>query len=466
MKRKALFFFFVFALFSGMISAQVVINTDGTQGHASAILDVQSDTLGILIPRMNMTQRDNINAPATGLLVFVTDDNNFYYYDGTGWMNLSGARKINDLIDGKSDNDGTNDYSSVFLGYQAGLNDSGNNNANVSVGYQSMLANTDGYNNTAVGHMALNQNTTGYNNTAIGYMALRQNTTGYNNTAVGESALANNLTGYRNAAVGKFALSSNTSGYRNTAVGYGALSNNISGYWNVGIGYNALQYNETGRENTAVGYESLRNRNGRRNTAIGFKAFYNTTDSISTSTAIGYASTITAHRQIRVGNTSISSIGGYADWTNLSDGRFKVDIKENVPGMALVEKLRPVTYRLDMDALARWFKTPDSLRVPEDETVKAREIQIGFVAQEVEQAARELGFDFHAIDKPKNENDTYGLRYAEFVPVLVKALQEQQNIIRKQRKKITDLKEDFDKKIQTLEQRILSLEKSMKTNTK
>jgi hypothetical protein len=53
-----------------------------------------------------------------------------------------------------------------------------------------------------------------------------------------------------------------------------------------------------------------------------------------------------------------------------------------------------------------------------------RERQSGFIAQEVEKAANEMGFVFSGIDKPQNENGLYGLRYAEFVVPLVKAVQE------------------------------------------
>ena len=41
----------------------------------------------------------------------------------------------------------------------------------------------------------------------------------------------------------------------------------------------------------------------------------------------------------------------------------------------------------------------------------------------------ESGYDFSGVDKPKNEKDSYGLRYAEFVTPLVKAIQEQQRMI-------------------------------------
>jgi hypothetical protein len=66
-------------------------------------------------------------------------------------------------------------------------------------------------------------------------------------------------------------------------------------------------------------------------------------------------------------------------------------------------------------------------QVPEAEFLtgdKYSEVTTGFLAQEVEAAAKSIGFDFSGVDSPKNENDMYGLRYAEFVVPLVKAVQE------------------------------------------
>ena len=51
------------------------------------------------------------------------------------------------------------------------------------------------------------------------------------------------------------------------------------------------------------------------------------------------------------------------------------------------------------------------------------------MAQEVEAAAESIQYEFSGIDAPKNESDLYGLRYAEFVVPLVKAMQEQQQQI-------------------------------------
>ncbi len=82
-----------------------------------------------------------------------------------------------------------------------------------------------------------------------------------------------------------------------------------------------------------------------------------------------------------------------------------------------------------MDAIAKFNNTPDSLRLAESEALKAAELQSGFIAQEVEAAATAVGYDFHGVDKPKNETSHYGLRYAEFVVPMVKAMQEQQEMI-------------------------------------
>jgi len=56
----------------------------------------------------------------------------------------------------------------------------------------------------------------------------------------------------------------------------------------------------------------------------------------------------------------------------------------------------------------------------------------GFLAQEVEQAAQSVNYDFSGVDKPRNANMLYGLRYSEFVVPIVKAMQEQQGTIEKQ----------------------------------
>ncbi len=72
----------------------VAINNTGTDPDASAMLDVSSTNSGILIPRMSQAQRDAISNPATGLMIYQTDNNpGFYYNSGTPlspvWVRIS-----------------------------------------------------------------------------------------------------------------------------------------------------------------------------------------------------------------------------------------------------------------------------------------------------------------------------------------------------------------------------------------
>ncbi|MDN3659491.1 tail fiber domain-containing protein [Ferruginibacter paludis] len=78
-----------------LMAQSVAINTDGLAAHSSAILDIKSITKGMLPPRMTTLQRTNIPTPAAGLLVFDTDTNSFWFYNGTAWNVLSSGSSTN-----------------------------------------------------------------------------------------------------------------------------------------------------------------------------------------------------------------------------------------------------------------------------------------------------------------------------------------------------------------------------------
>jgi len=83
---------FLLCLAAGIeLRAQVAINADGSVPENSAMLDIKSVSKGLLIPRLTQAQRDAIASPAAGLLVFVTDNSQFYYYNGTAWTSLSSS---------------------------------------------------------------------------------------------------------------------------------------------------------------------------------------------------------------------------------------------------------------------------------------------------------------------------------------------------------------------------------------
>ena len=84
---KSLLAIALFVLMATISQAQNVgINSTGATPDASAMLDVNSSTKGLLVPRMLASERSAISLPATGLLVYQTDGTvGFYYYNGSAW---------------------------------------------------------------------------------------------------------------------------------------------------------------------------------------------------------------------------------------------------------------------------------------------------------------------------------------------------------------------------------------------
>jgi len=371
------------------------------------------------------------------------------------WEVNAAASELNEL------SDAIYDGSSLFIGEGAGATDDASANNNTAIGKSALTSNTTGHNNTANGYQSLKSNSTGVYNTAIGSKTL-QNNTASDNTAFGYDALNANTSGGRNVAVGVIALKLNTTGQKNVAVGYAALKSlqsgnynsafgtnsliNTTGERNTGSGYNSLNENTSGGYNTAFGYESGHNNTtGIYNTFLGYNARVNNTTAKSNSTAVGNDAIITASNQVRIGNTSVTSIGGYEPWTDLSDKRFKTNISEDITGLNFIMALRPVSYNLDIQKLNDFLgvdrKSVDMKAVAKKSSTR----QSGFIAQEVEQAAQAVGFDFSGVDVPEDKNDHYGLRYSQFVVPLVKAAQEQQEMIIKLQKEIEELKSSIKK---------------------
>jgi hypothetical protein len=68
-------------------TTNIGINT--TDPDQSAILDLDSNTKGFLPPRMRTSERTSISDPATGLMVFDTDDGKLYIFTGSAWKALA-----------------------------------------------------------------------------------------------------------------------------------------------------------------------------------------------------------------------------------------------------------------------------------------------------------------------------------------------------------------------------------------
>lgn len=55
---------------------------------ASAVLDIQASNAGILIPRLTDNQMNAVANPAAGLLVYNSDQNKFFFFNGSQWIPL------------------------------------------------------------------------------------------------------------------------------------------------------------------------------------------------------------------------------------------------------------------------------------------------------------------------------------------------------------------------------------------
>ncbi len=345
-------------------------------------------------------------------------------------------------------------------------------NANTVVGYEALLNSQKLNMNTALGFRAMalynasdSADSFEAHNTAVGHEAMfgfnlqgavDSLMPGYDNTAVGSEAMYSIGVGRGNTAIGRVALYSNNVGDFNTALGSAALQHNIGGSYNTALGYEALKNNNANGPqddepggNTAVGSFALsQNETGRLNTALGNQAG-NTGPDFMRSTAIGYRALCTGSFEVRIGDTNVNRIGGNVGWSRLSDGRFKADISEDVMGLDFINALRPITYHLDRIAMNDWYLNnfpwlQDEFQEFSGDLDSLPDILYsGFIAQEVEETANQLGYEFSGVDAPQNDKDLYGLRYATLTVPLVKAVQElsalNQNLMAQTAKLTTDL---------------------------
>lgn len=353
----------------------------------SALLEIRSKNKGFLMPRMTEAQRNAINAPVIGLQVYQTDGAaGFYYYNGSSWQLLNGNYGANQDLSNLSDHVAIN---SSLIPQVSGAIDLGG----FEHEWNALWLNGPIWSN-------------GYGVMNIAY---------------------DPVNGKDNISIGGFANAASSSAHGAVALGIGSLFNNY-GNDNIGIGFVAMSQVFYGSNNVGVG-----------------KGANTNTDSISNSTALGTDAIVTASDQVRLGNTTTTSIGGFVGWTTIADKRFNKNLPQPVPGLDFINQLKPITYALNTEAVNTVLKNPNAKF--NKQLINAKPVTgngtqhagtyTGFFAQDVEAVAKKLNFNFAGIDAPKNARDLYGLRYEAFVVPLVKAVQElsAQN---------TELKKDVD----------------------
>jgi len=314
---------------------------------------------------------------------------------------------------------------------------------NTAVGLGALASNTTADYNTAFGRSALLANTTGTKNVAVGATALDANTTANDNTAVGFDSLGANTTGSANTAVGREAMEANTTGANNTALGCAAAAVQTTASNNTAIGFNALLAATTGEQNTVVG--SLCGDDittGDRNTMIGYNVG-NSAVGVDQEVVIGSningAGTNTVKIGTSAGNATLALDGSDTSWSASSDLRLKKDIADSTVGLNFIKDLRPVTFKWNAkNAINNSLPQYDA--DSSDPVYGAGKTHHGFIAQEVKTVIDAHSDVANGHNLWNTDSDgTQQVAQGALVPMLVKAIQEQNALIEALTNRITIL---------------------------
>ena len=318
----------------------------------------------------------------------------------------------------------------------------GANAYNTAVGYASGSALTTGINNTIVGALAADALTDADQNTAMGYGALSRDEKGSRTTAVGYLALQDqdfdSSTDTNNTAVGWKAGNNLTTGQNNTFIGASAASSaTVTGNSNNGVGVSALSALTSGANNTAIGDSAGSSVNsGDNNTLLGH-------DAGRTGSPGGNINT--ENNEIVLGDENISQAHIQVSLTVASDERDKTDFVDLDLGLDFVKALEPVTYYWDKRSKYgdKYADDYDLNAQTPDGTHKEDWMDIGFKAQSVLALEEAAGYK---IAEKKNltvslsgDGKQYGLQYEKFIPILVKAIKDQDAIITSLTARVTAL---------------------------
>ncbi len=353
---KLILVLFTFLALHHVLNAQgVSVNTTGAPADASAMMDVQSTTKGVLIPRMTTAQRNAIAVPATGLLVFDNTTGSFWFRSPASWIELTdnfhGLRDADHDTQVQVEQSPDEDIIRFDIGgVEAMVLDESTQGAtrldigpdlSLIIGRNAGLSSFPGW-NTILGHSAGQFNTTGTHNVLIGYRAGEDNAAALRNVFVGTESGANN-TGSFNTFAGYRTGYVNTAGHSNTFLGHEAGVQNTDGIRNTFVGYSAGHNNEITDENTFAGHGAGYNNEADRNTFYGYEAgLANRTGLYNTIIGGEAAGTNLSNRDMGNGNTILgyeaaqfanglteNVLIGYRAGYNMTDGLRNIYIGAN-----------------------------------------------------------------------------------------------------------------------------------------
>lgn len=415
---------------TGNSGTNITSNFIGTTDSVSLRFRVNGKIAGLIqrTDEINVGGNTHFGLEAGLNTALLTGYHNSYFGDDAGRSNISGVKNS-------------------FFGNNAGYNNTESENS--FFGNEAGYTNSTGYWNSFFGNRAGYANSTGDFNSFFGESA-GINSTGNSNSFFGQYAGQSNVSGSGNTAIGHLADMTFNNLQNATAIGYHANVNSsnslvLGGYLTVdgepvetkvGIGTSdpdtklevngatgvTVRISSSGAGQNLEFYNSFSGADFRINND-GTLNFLRSTDNFTSTTEIA-AFTGT---NVRPGADNAFNLGGSSyRWAEVwaangtiqtSDERLKKDIRTMGPTLDKIGQLNPVYFR--------W----------ENESLDNGREHIGFVAQDLRQIIPQAVVDHEWVENPETGKREWiptanlGVNYSELIPVLVKAIQEQQAMI-------------------------------------
>ena len=362
--------------------------------NASALLEIKSTNKGLLIPRMNQTQRNAIPSPATGLLIYQTNGApGFYVYNGTAWAAITSGRANTSLSNLSAS---TAVSQSLVPGVDSAIDLGSSTKAWRKLYLKDSVAIGT---TTATSLLDVNGITK-----SVGFVAT-------------DTSMFGGLVGIAGPTSPNYALTINAT--TNSLAGI-TVTDPISNY--------GFRCDKTGAFEVIVGTKSSINSNtpviGGYNTGNGpgIQGNANTVTAVSGTSQQSYGiygSTANINSFAGYFNGNVFSTGNF----QTSDERLKKNIKDLESGMNIINQLHPKTYQFRNDGNYAYLHLPTGNH-------------IGLLAQDLEkvipEAVKDAGINTaklktgRPVEGEKGEDINFkAVNYTELIPVLIKALQEQ-----------------------------------------
>ena len=298
-------------------------------------------------------------------------------------------------------------------------------NNNIGIGKDIFKALTSGTDNIVIGDNLGEKITTGSNNICIGKLAGRDLTTGSNNIIFGHNVVKIITTGSDNIVIGD----------SNSANSLKTGNNNIIIGDNCSISTNSSSYNTSNQIIIGTG------------TGNGFESIVDLTGSDTNP----HLNTIAYFGKPSLQNKFYASADGAAiiraaGINESSDRRIKENINNICIGLNFINTIKPVIYNKrqlsnydnSLKFKTQWYIKKEKPRILN--TKQKNKSNIGFIAQEIKQELNNNNINSNNNIVTVNEIDTFHtLDYSNFIPIIIKGVQELNDIITNQERQLKDL---------------------------